>query len=447
MPEYRYVGVSVGGKPIQGVVFSPDEKTVKAKIKELGKTKGIRIDAVQKKSVYIYRVQRGAEKALSGEQKAFTREELYNALTKMGYRVMYVRKKLFDFKLPVPTKDLVLFIRICADLLREKFPYDEILTLVGNDSENRRLRETIKDMQKDLKSGADGHTVYGKHEEVFGRFTAHMLAVASTSGNMAAIYESTAKFLERDAEFKSNLRSILLMPLVVILAMVGSVIFYVMYIFPKLTKMLVKFKIKIPPLTQATIDFSNFLQDYYMLIILAILIPVGFFIHWARTEHGRYMIDKTIIQTPVIGSVFHKISIEIFARVFSSLYSTSGENINAIRIAAESCRNAYIEKQINTLVIPAMLKDGKSFVECLGRTNCFTLNAVRRLRSGEESGTLREAALQLANYYEKETSHRMKALVDVINIIISVIITLLIVGLTLVSSEIGFISPPSPLSK
>jgi type IV pilus assembly protein PilC len=447
MPEYRYVGVSVSGKPIQGVVFSPDEKTVKSKIKELGKTKGIRIDAVQKKSVYLYKVQRGSEKPITGEQKAFTREELFNALTKMGYRVLYVRKKLFNFRLKVPTKDLVLFIRICADLLREKFPYDEILTLIGNDTENRRLRETVKDIQKDLKSGADGHTVYGKHEEVLGRFTAHMLAVASTSGNMAAIYESTAKFLERDAEFKSNLRSILLMPVVVVLSMIAATIFYVMYIFPKLTKMLVKFKIEIPPMTKATIAFSEFLQDYYVLMIAAIVIPLGFFIQWARTERGRYIIDRTIIQIPVVGPVLHKISIEIFARVFSALYSTSGENINAIRIAAESCRNAYIERQINTLVIPAMLREGKSFVECLGRTNCFTLNAVRRLRSGEESGTLKEAALQLANYYEKETSHRMKALVDIINIVISVIITLLIVGLTLVSSEIGFVSPPSPLNR
>jgi type IV pilus assembly protein PilC len=447
MPEYRYVGVSVGGKPIQGVVFSPDEKTVKAKIKELGKTKGIRIDSVQKKSVFIYKAQRGTEKPLTGEQKAFTREELLGALTKMGYRVLYVRKKLFDLRMPVPTKDLVLFIRICADLLREKFPYDEILTLIGNDSENRRLRDTIKDIQKDLKSGSDGQTVYGKHEDVFGRFTAHMLAVASTSGNMASIYESTAKFLERDSEFKSNLRSLLVMPVVVVLAMFGAMIFYVMYIFPKLTKMLVKFKIEIPPMTQATIDFSDFLQNYYLIIIAAILIPIGFFIQWARTESGRYIIDKTIIQIPVIGSVLHKVSIEIFARVFSALYSTSGENINAIRIAAESCRNSYIERQITTLVIPAMLREGRSFVECLGRTNCFTLNAVRRLRSGEESGTLKESALQLANYYEKETSHRMKALVDAINILISIIITVMIVGLTLVSSEIGFISPPSPISK
>ena len=93
-----------------------------------------------------------------------------------------------------------------------------------------------------------------------------------------------------------------------------------------------------------------------------------------------------------------------------------------------------------------MLKEGRSFVECMFRTNCFTVTALRRLKSGEESGTLRESSLQLANYYEKETSHKMGRVVDFINIAVAVIITLLIVGLTLLSTEIGFVSPSSPLS-
>ncbi len=447
MPEYRYVGVSVTGKPIQGILFSPDEKTVRAKIQEVVKTKGIRIDAIQKKSVFVYKAQRGSDDPILGEQKAFTREELQNALVKMGYRVHYIRKKWLNISLGVPRKDVVLFIRISADLLREKFPYDEILTLIGNDTENRRLRETIKDMQKDLKAGNEGHAVYSKHADVFGKFAAYMLAVASSSGNMAVIYDSTAKFLEREADFRSSLRSMLVMPLAVFMAIIGTVGFYVMYIFPKITTMLTKFKVDIPPMTKATMVLSDFLQDYYLAIIIVVIAPVVMIWQWAHTDKGRFLIDKTLIQVPIIGSVLHKTSIEIFCRVFGALYSSSGENINAIRIAAESCRNAFIEKQITNIVIPGMLKEGKSFVECLGRTNCFTLNAVRRLRSGEESGTLRESALQLANYYEKETTHRMKSLVDIINILISVVITIVVVLLTLVSTEIGFVNPPSPLSR
>lgn len=447
MPEYRYTGVNINGKPIQGVVFSPDTKTVKMKLKKVVRTKGVRIESIEKKRVYVYKVAKGTEKPIFGEQKAFTSEELKNALVKMGYKVHYVRKKLFDFKFKVPSKDLVLFIRICSDLLKEQFSYDEILTLVRSDTENRRLRDTLSDIQKDLKGGMEGEAVYARHEDVFGRFTAHMLAVASTSGNMAAIYESTAKFLEREQEFKSSLRSVLVMPIVVLIAMVATVVFYVVYIFPKMTAMLVKHNIEIPPMTQATINLSQFLQDYWAILLAAIVIPVLLFIQWARTDKGRYVIDRALLSVPVLGPILRKTSIEIFARVFHALYSSSGENVTAIRIAAESCRNRFIEKQINTVVVPRMLREGKSFVECLSRTNCFTLTAVRRLRAGEESGTLRENALQLARYYEKENKQRMASLVDLVNILISVIVTLLIIALTLVSSEVGFVSPPTPLSR
>lgn len=447
MPEYRYTGVNVNGRPVQGVVFSPDGKAVKNRLGKITRTKGLRIDAVEKKSLFVYKVQRGAEKPITGEQKAFNKDELRAALTKMGYRVIYVRKKLLDVKLGVPTKDLILFIRISADLLREQFPYDEILSLVGNDTGNRRLRETLRDVQKDLKAGNDGQNVYAKHQDVFGKFTAHMLAVASTSGNMAAIYESTAKFLERDAEFKSNLRSILVMPIAVVVAMLGAMIFYVMYIFPKMTDMLTKYEVDIPPMTKATLQVSDFLQDYWSLLAVAVAAPIVFFTSWMRTEKGRYFIDQTLLNIPVIGSLLQRISIEIFCRVFYALYSGSSENITAIRIAAESCRNKFIEKQITGLVLPRMLKEGKSFVECLSRANCFTVTALRRLKSGEESGTLRESALQLANYYEKETKHKMSRLMDVINLIVSILITVLIIGLTLVSTEIGFVNPPSPLSR
>ncbi len=447
MPEYRYIGASVTGKPVQGIIFGQDKKQVQQKLKRLIHKKGIRIDAVQERAVYAYKIQKGVEKPFRGEQKAFSKEELESALRKMGYKVHYVRKKFVGLQRRVPRNDVILFIRICADLLREKFPYDEILTMISNDTENKKLRETIRDIQKDLKEGYEGHMVYAKHQDVFGKYPAHMLAVASTSGNMAAIYENTAKFMERDAEFRKNLRTVFFMPVVVTLALLASVGFYVMYLFPKMTEFLEKYKIDIPPMTKATMQFSEFLQSHYLLVLVLFGLPALLFWNWIRTERGRYQFDRLLIRLPMLGPILHKISIEIFCRVFYALYSSSGENVNAIRVAAESCRNRFIEKQITTLVIPRMLKEGRSFVECLARTTCFTLNAVKRLKTGEESGTLRESALHLANYYEKETSHKMKRFVDIVNILISTVVTILIIGLTIISSEIGFVSPPTPFAK
>ena len=441
MAEYRIVGVNTSGTPVQTVLVAANRFDIKKKANHLARSKKFRIIKIQKKVAYRYKVQRGVEKPITGEQKAFSREEVHNALTRMGYRVLRLERNLLDFRLPVPTKDIVILIRICADLLKEKFPFNEILQLVQHDVENKTLRQTLRDINQDLKSGKEGFEVFSKHEDVLGKFTTYMLSVASTSGSMHEIYESTAKFLERQEDFKKNLRSALLMPTLAVLATLGATAFFLMYIFPKLSGMLTKYNITIPPMTKATMAASLFLQNNLLLLSVLIFLPLAGLLYYINTPQGRYYFDKMLIRLPVVGSLFHKTSIEIFCRVFYSLYSGSGENINVIRIAAEACRNSYMEGQIKNVAIPLMLKEGLGFVDSLEKTGVFTRNALTRLRSGEESGTLRRTALQIADYYEKDTTHKMSRMVDLINFAVSIIVMVMIIGLTLVSSELGFITP------
>jgi type IV pilus assembly protein PilC len=94
-----------------------------------------------------------------------------------------------------------------------------------------------------------------------------------------------------------------------------------------------------------------------------------------------------------------------------------------------------------------MLREGKSLSDSMESSGIFPRNVIYSLRSGEESGTLREAMLRLANFYEKETTHKMTRVVDLINLTVSIFISILIVGITLLSSEVGFVSPPTSFGK
>jgi len=441
MPEFRYIGLSLAGKPIQGILYADNRGEIKKKLQDIIKEHRININKVEKKSTFVYKVRKGNEKPITGEQRAFNKAEVQRALLSMGYQIVSINKKLFDLRMKVPIQDIVIFVRLCADLLREKFPYDEILQNLANDTSNKTLKETIREIHKDLKLGKEGFQVYGKHSRVLGKFTTHMLSIASTSGNMEQVYDSTAKYLTRDADFKKSIRSALFMPVVVLVAIIATFIFYLMYIFPEMTGMITKYNIEIPPITKACMGLNTFLQSNILILLAIVLIPAGLAIRYFQTPKGKVLLHKFIILLPVIGQLMHKSSIEIFARVFHALYSGSGENINVIKTAASACRNAYIEQKINDYVIPTMLREGRSFTECLERTGVFPPNAIHRFRSGEESGTLRKSALQLADYYEKETTHKMMRVVDFVNLGVSILVTVLILILTLISSEIGLVSP------
>ena len=445
MPDFRYQAASVSGGIVQGTLSASNTREAKRSVEDICVKRRMRLTSLQKRSTFIYKARRGNEKTFKGEQKAFSKEEVENALRKLNYQVLRVQKKLFDFKLKPPTKDIVLFTRISADLLRERLPYDEILQLLANDTENKALADTIREIHQDLKDGKDGKAVFGKHTDVLGRFTTYMLSVASSSGNMAEVYESTAKFLERDEEFKKSLKSALIMPAVIVFALLAAVAYYVGYIFPATAEMFLKFGVDLPPMTAATLEFSKFLTGNAIWLFPACIAPMVLLVaFFTRTQKGRLIRDRYMIKVPVVGSLLHKTSIEIFGRVFYALYSGSGENITVIRIGAEACRNTYMEQQIKEVAIPMMLKEGKGLIESLEAAGVFTQNAISRLRAGAESGALRTTALQLANYYERETTYKMKNVVELINVIISLLIMVVMTALTLVSSETAVITPPPP---
>lgn len=444
MARFRLKAVSQKGKMVQTEFEADNKKEAQQKVDKLSRSNGLTIKSIDQKTLYMYKAQRPGKQVVNGEQEAYSKEELEKALVKLGYKVVSINKKWFDFKGGVPMQEIVTFIRLSADLLKQQLPYDEILNLLYEDTQNKRMKEVIKTIQKDLKDGKEGTEVYGKHEDVFGKFAAYMLSVASTSGNMALVFESTAKFMERDADFKKNMKRALMMPTITVLAVIGVVLFYVGYIFPATAEMFLEMNIELPPMTAATLDLSYWLQANWVYILMSFIVPITAFILYVRTSEGKLMLDKYIIHVPVIGDLLHKTSIEIFARVFFTLYSGSGQNIEVIKIAAEACRNKYMEKQIKDVAIKSMLKDGSGLIESMEATGVFTTTAISRFRLGAESGALRENAKQLAEYYELQTTYKMDSVIDIINLFINMFIMVALIAITIVSSEAAVISPSSP---
>lgn len=444
MPEFRIEGVTTSGKPVQGVLEAESSRAARQKASQLAQQRNFKLLHVIPRATWVYKVQRGTEKPVVGEQKAFSKAEVQDALQKMGYRVISVQRRLLDFKAKPPSTEIVTFVRVSADLIRQKLPFNEIMQLLVNDIQNRSLRESIKDINTELKQGKDSEKAFIKHEAILGRFTAHMLGLASKSGNMAEIYESTAKFLERQAEFKKNLKSALITPLITLAVLFGAVVYYVGYIFPATAGLFRKFNIELPPMTRATLVVSDFLTENIILILIATIVPIVFAVRFFATERGRLLLDQYVWKVPAMGTLLHKTSIEIFCRVFYALYSGAGENIEVIRLASEACGNKYMEHKIKTIALPLMIQKGAGITEAFEASGVFTKTAISRFHSGAETGTVKNTALQLAEYYEKETTYKMKNAIDYIQLMISMIIMVVLTALTIVSSETATIRPKNP---
>jgi type IV pilus assembly protein PilC len=356
--------------------------------------------------------------------------------------VLSIQKKLFNYQSKPPNQDIIMFVRLAANLLSEKMPFNEVLNLLVADISSSALKQTIRDINSDLKGGVEARQAFMKHQDKLGKFTAYMLGVASQSGNMAEIYEATAKFLERRDEFKKSVRSSMIMPAVTILATFGVLIWYIWYIVPATAGLFADFKgIELPPLTSFSLVMADWLDRNMLWLVLGVAAVVGAVVAFLRTPKGTFLAHKHMIRLPIMGSLLHKLNIEVFSRVFAILYSGSGQNIEVIKVAAEACGNSYLEHQIKTVTIPMMVAQGADLVRAMDASGVFTPMAIARFRTGSETGAVRKSAQQMADYYEKETSMKLEVALQSIQTVVSLFIGIIVAFLTVLSAETALIRP------
>jgi len=423
--------------------MAENQKQAQTMTANLAKRYKFRVNEIVPKKTFLYYVKLPTGKKIKGRQAAYSKQEVQSALAAIGYKEAKIEPMLIDFKMKPPTANIIMFVNLASFLLKEKMGFDKILRMLADDEANPTLKEALKAIESELKKGKEGVEVFTKYEWVFGKFPAYMLGLATKSGNMADVYDATSKFMERDQEYKKKIKQAMVVPMVTVLLMNGALVYYVVDIFPATARLFVKFGMDIPPLTKGTLAASDFLAIHWWWMGLIVIAPIIATLIWWTTPNGKVWRDRNMIKLPIIGHLLHKSSIEIFFRVFSAIYAGADNNIETIQASAEACRNTYIERGIKTVTIPLMLKDGLSLVPALQRANVFNRTTLNRIRAGSESGNILQSARQIASYYEKETTYKMDSIIQSIEVFIGMYIFGILIFLTVVSSEIAMISPPT----
>ena len=151
MVELRFTAQKVSGQAISGSLTAASVSEGKKKIYRLAEKNQLNVKSIEKKSTFLYKVKRGSEKPVTGEQKAFNRKEVEDALSKLGYTIVSINKKLIDLHFNPPQTEIVSFVKISAELLEQKLPYSEILTLLIGYTENKTFQKPADILKKSLR--------------------------------------------------------------------------------------------------------------------------------------------------------------------------------------------------------------------------------------------------------------------------------------------------------
>jgi type IV pilus assembly protein PilC len=430
--EYRIIYRDQSGKVMKRQIMATSESHAKKRAATF-LPQGSSIQSVKKKIIYDYRVLQG-NNTLEGSQAAYSREEVIIGLQRLGFVIKSVRKRRTFFT-RAPDNEVVGFVMQSAKLLEQKLPFHDVLQLMANHTKEKHLRGALREIINDLRNGADSRDAFLRQAPVFGYHTSLMLGIATKSGNMKQVFESVAHLVERQADFRKGLTSSLMLPGITALALLGAVGFYVLYLLPQMMEMLGPRLDKIPPLTAATLEASAWLKDNFIYLgVFIFIVCLGFYIY-INSPSGRLKYHQVLIRIPYFGRIMRDTSIEIFCRVFGIMYTSSGENIDAIQIAGDSSGNLYLANQIRTVAVPLMLRFGVELGKAMEETGFFPEIVISRYKTGAETGNVKSTAIQLADYYQMENGYAMKNLANVIEMSVTLMITLSLVFLTLLSSE------------
>ncbi len=433
--EFKIDARDKTGRAVQFYLMASGYREARKKAKQQTRSRGASVLGVHRKKTYMYRVRRGS-RYVDGFQSAYSRDEVIRALESLRFDVQSVRR-VFDYKGRAPISEIVSFVGTSARLLEQKIAYAEVLQIMSTNVRNRYLRGAIKDIINDLRNGVDSREAFVRQGRVFGEHNALMLGIASKSGDMVSIFKSVAKLVERQAEFKKGLMSSLLMPAVTSLTLVAAIGYYALFLLPQMVQTMGPLLTEIPPLTQMTMEISDFIKNNYILMMVVIGGMTGGFYAYILSPEGRYNLHRYLIRIPYIGRILNNTSVEIFCNVLGIMYTTSGENIDAIQIAGDSSGNSFLARQIRTVTIPMMLKFGTELPRALEATDFFPEMVISRFRTAAETGDVKSTASQLAEYFETENHYALKNLTSVIEVGISLIIMLAMVFLTYLSTEMS----------
>ena len=311
-------------------------------------------------------------------------------------------------KKKIKRQDLMNFSRQLAAFLRAGIPILDAFTTLTENVSNPLLRTVLLDIADALRSGAPLSEAMAAHSSSFPTYYVGILRSAELTGNLDTVLDQLADYIERDLEARRAVRSALTYPAVICVMAVATVVILTAFVLPKFQEFFKSFDAKLPLPTRLLLGGTAFVQAWWLVIMGVFVVSVASLFIVLRTERGKFMRDRALLRTPVLGDIVRCATIERFFRILGAMLRAGVPVPEAMSAANEGSNNRLYERGLAT-AREAMLR-GEGLSGPLSATGLFPAAAAQMLRVGEDTGTLDRQLGLAADFYQTELSHKVKRL-------------------------------------
>jgi type IV pilus assembly protein PilC len=345
-------------------------------------------------------------------------------------------------KIEVTTKkikpvDVMNFSRQMGAFLRAGIPILEALDALEDDCSNPVLRRTLVEVGDALRAGSSFSEAIAEHSGVFPPYYVGILRSAELTGNLDVVLDQLAVYIERDLETRRAVKAALTYPMVIAVMAVVTVTVLVGFVLPRFKTFFADFNAELPLATRILLGFTDFLTQWWPVILGGTVVVVVGSMVFFRTESGRYTRDRVALAMPVVGGVVRYGVVERFCRVLASMMHAGVPVPEAMDAAATATNNRVYQRGL-VEVKQAMLR-GEGLSRPIGDTKLFPGVASQMISVGERTGTLDDQLEITADFYNGELTHELKRLTSLFEPAIIIVMGVIVgfVAVALVSAMYG----------
>ncbi len=381
--------------------------------------------------IYIYSAKTVAGEIQSGNVDLPNREAVIGYLRRQRLIPVTVREKPKDVTIPmgrrIRMKEIVHFTRQFATMVNSGLPLVQCLDILSQQTENKFLSKSVREVQADVESGATLADALRNHPKVFTDLYVNMVAAGEAGGILDTVLLRLSVFLEKNEALVRKVKGAMIYPGVILSVAVVAVTVLLVFVIPTFESMFSSVDLALPAPTRFVIWLSDMIQNYWWLILGVIAATIWSVRMYYKTAAGRLALDKLLLRVPVLGDLLRKTAVARFTRTLGTLLASGVSILDGLEITARTAGNRVIHDAV--MRSRSSIAGGETIAEPLKQSGVFPPMVTQMINVGEQTGTIDEMLDKIADFYDDEVDTAVEALLSAMEPILIVFLGVVVGGM------------------
>ncbi|WP_077034842.1 type II secretion system F family protein [Pelomonas sp. KK5] len=367
-------------------------------------------------------------KVVRGEMRAGGEAMVSASMRRQGILVSKVKKRRTSGGKSIKAKDLAVFTRQLATMMRAGVPLLQSFDIVARGSTNPKLTRLLNEIRGDVETGTSLSAAFRKHPLYFDALYCNLVEAGESGGILEQLLDRLAIYQEKSVALKNKIKSALTYPIAVFVVAFVVVAVIMIFVVPAFEDVFKSFGADLPAPTLFIIGMSKFFVSYWWLIFGSIGGGVYFFLQsWKRSEKMQKTMDRLLLKVPVFGDLLYKSAVARWTRTLATMFAAGVPLVEALDSVGGASGNAVFAEA--TEKIQRDVSTGAALTTSMQSTGVFPTMVLQMASIGEESGSLDHMLGKAAEFFEDEVDEAVKALSSLMEPIIIVFLGTIIGGI------------------